>query len=75
MGTAASLVRSLIARAHELGLRELYAHGDDSEVFDQLGFVSVAPDALPQEIRSLRSYAAKSDAADGVVCLELETRL
>jgi len=75
-GTAASLVRSLIARAHELGLRELYALGNGAEVLGQLdGFESVPGSALPQEIRSLPSYAAKGGNADGAVCLELETRL
>ena len=74
--TAASLVGSLIARAHELGLRQLYALNEEaSEVLSGLGFSRVSASAVPDEVKSMRSYPSQADEADGVMCLELETRL
>ena len=74
--TAASLVGSLIARAHELGLRQLYALNEDaSEVLSGLGFSPVSASAVPAEVKSMRSYPGRADETDGVMCLELETRL
>lgn len=69
---AASLVSSLIARAHELGLRELYAPSRVAgDVLTRYGFGEVPEGGLPDEVRSMRSYPGE----DGVVYLELETRL
>ena len=74
--TAASLVGSLIARAHELGLRELYmVTTEASDVLSRLGFSRVSGSTVPGEIRSMRSYPGQVDDSDGVMCLELETRL
>ena len=75
-GMAASLVGSLIARAHELGLRQLYAvNADPSDVLSRLGFSHVSGGTVPAEVRSMRSYPGQADDSDGVMCLELETRL
>ena len=74
--TAASLVGSLIARAHELGLRQLYAvNAEASDVLSRLGFSHVSGGTVPAEVKSMRSYPEQVDDSDGVMCLELETRL
>lgn len=74
--TAASLVGSLIARAHELGLRQLYALNEEaSEVLSGLGFSPVSASAVPTEVKSMRSYPSQAEETDGIMCLELETRL
>jgi len=75
-GLDTSLLRSLISRAQELGLRDLYAVPlDSAPVFAQLGFEPVAETEVPSEIRSLRSWANRPDGASGVLCLVLETRV
>lgn len=75
-GLGTSLLRSLVSRAQELGLRELYAvAGASAAHFAPLGFQPVAPDAVPGEIRGARSYRALEREGHPVLRLELATRL
>lgn len=75
-GVRHSLVRSLIARAHELGLRELYLATDgDAAFFDVFGFRPVALEDLPPEVRSMREIRERAAAGAQVLRLDLETRL
>lgn len=54
-GIGSSLVRSLIARCHELGLHDLYLLTEsDPPFFESAGFASIERSELPQEIRSTR---------------------
>ena len=70
-----SLMRSLVARAQELGLREIYAwDGDAREALATLGFTPAPADAVPNEIRSLRSFPEDPQQLSSLVHLELETR-
>jgi N-acetylglutamate synthase-like GNAT family acetyltransferase len=72
----ASLVRSLVARAQELGLREVYAAlGSLSGALPALGFQPVAPGPVPDEVRFLRSYPKAPEADAPVLRLPLETRI
>lgn len=75
-GLGASLMRSLCARAQELGLRELLAVAvSASGFFVKLGFSALPRDAVPGEIRSLRAYRDHDDASTEVLGLELQTRI
>lgn len=70
----ASLLQSLIARAHELGLRELYRLAEDDDWFARAGFVSMPRDAVPDEIRATRPYREQVPAPATVMRLGLATR-
>jgi len=71
-----SLVRSVISRAHELGLRELYLAADEEgDFFDVFGFHPVESDALPPEVRSMREIGEREAAGAHILRLDLETRL
>ena len=75
-GLGASLMRSLCARAQELGLRELVAMTvSASSFFVKLGFSPLSRDAVPGEIRSLRAYRDHGDRSTEVLGLELQTRV
>lgn len=75
-GTRKSLVRSVIARAHELGLRELYlATDEEGDFFDVFGFHPVTPDDLPPEVRSMAGIRERTAAGARILRLDLETRL
>ncbi len=75
-GLGKSLLRSLIARAHELGLREVYmVTKTASKLFAQLGFFPVSGAAVPFEIRFLRAYPDQCAESVEVMRLELETRI
>ena len=75
LGLPASLLRSLISRAQELGLREIYAVTPDAaDGFAEVGFSPVAHAAVPGEIRSLKGYPDASDDSLEVLRLEMETR-
>ncbi len=72
-GVWESLLRSLISRAHELGLRELYVLTENtSAFFSGLGFLPVKPEEVPLEIQDYREQCPESAA---VLRLPLTTRL
>lgn len=74
-GVGASLLRSLIARAHELGLRDLYLLTEDAEgFFAGLGFAAVARDAVPEEIQATHEYREQCPETATVMRLALATR-
>ena len=76
-GTAGeSLVRSLIARAHELSLRELYLLTDSaSEFFAALGFSPVSRAAVPSDVRSgCESWEQCPESAE-IMRLDLGSRV
>ncbi len=75
-GLGKTLLHSLIARAHELSLREVYiVTKTASKFFAQLGFSPVSRAAVPSEIRSLRAYPDHCAESAEVMRLELETRV
>jgi amino-acid N-acetyltransferase len=70
-----SLLQSLLARAHELGLRELYLPSEDAEgLFGKAGFSSIPRDAVPPEIRSTREFRERCSDTATVMRLQLATR-
>ena len=75
-GVGASLVRSLIARAHELGLREIYLLTEDApDFFRALDFETVDRADVPREIRSTREYREQCPESADVLRLSLMTRV
>ena len=71
----ASLVRSLIARAHELGLCDLYLLTEDaSEFFAAVGFAPIDRSEVPGEIRATREYKEQFPESAAVMRLPLATR-
>ncbi len=74
-GIGASLVQSIIARAHELGLRDLYLLADDaSEFFAAVGFSPIDGAEVPTEIRSMREYKEECTESTLVMRRPLATR-
>jgi amino-acid N-acetyltransferase len=74
-GVGTSLLESLMARAHELSLRELYLLTEDSqEFFAKRGFVPVSRESVPQAIRSTREYREQCPETATVMRLPLATR-
>jgi N-acetylglutamate synthase-like GNAT family acetyltransferase len=70
-GLGTSLLRSLVSRAQELGLRDLYAvPGDEEALFEPLGFHAVDPGNVPPEIHTAATF--REAAGDGSVVLRLE---
>jgi amino-acid N-acetyltransferase len=56
-GLGESLIDSILARANELSLRDLYVlPGDEVDFFTKHGFVPVAPDDVAPEIRANRIF-------------------
>ena len=75
-GLGTSLGRSLIARAQELGLREIYAVPKNAaNFFVGLGFSSVSSAAVPDEVRFMRTFRDECDDSTEFIRLELETRI
>jgi N-acetylglutamate synthase-like GNAT family acetyltransferase len=71
-----SLMHSLIARAQELGLREIYAlTGNSLDLLAPFGFAPISPGTVPKEVRFMPCYPKQSEAASQILRLELETRL
>ncbi len=71
----ASLVQSIIARAHELGLCDLYLLTEDaSEFFAAVGFASIDRSEVPSEIRATREYKEQCSESASVMKLSLATR-
>lgn len=74
-GTGSSLLRSLIARAHELGLQSLYLLTEDAaDFFAQTGFAEVDRTRVPREIRMTQAFREECPDTATVMCLELATR-
>ena len=74
-GVGTSLLQSLLARAQELSLRELYLLTEGAErFFDNAGFVAVPRDTVPAEIRSTREYREQCSESATVMRLRLVTR-
>jgi N-acetylglutamate synthase-like GNAT family acetyltransferase len=75
-GLGTSLGRSLIARAQELGLRDLYAvPRNESSFFVGLGFSPVSRGAVPDEVRFMRAFRDECDDSTEIMRLELKTRI
>jgi N-acetylglutamate synthase-like GNAT family acetyltransferase len=74
-GLGTSLLQSLLARAQELSLRELYLLTEGAErFFEKAGFVAVPRDTVPAEIRSSREYREQCPDSATVMRLRLVTR-
>lgn len=74
-GVGASLVRSIVARAHELGLRDLYLlSGEAPEFFATVGFVPIERSEVPSEIRATRQYREQCPESAVTMKLPLATR-
>ncbi len=74
-GVGSSLLQSLLARALELSLRELYLLSEDAEgFFAKAGFSSIPRDAVPYEIRSTRESRERCSDTATVMRLQLATR-
>ncbi len=74
-GIGASLVQSIIARAHELGLRDLYLFAEDAtEFFAAVGFAPIDGSEVPSEIRATRVYKERCTESALVMRLPLATR-
>ena len=75
-GVGHSLLQSLLARALELSLRELYLLTDDPEdFFAKAGFSSIPRDALPPAIRSTREFRERGSEPATVMRLQLASRV
>ena len=75
-GLGTSLGRSLIARAQELGLREIYAvPRNAANFFVGLGFSPVSRASVPDEVRLMRTFRDECDDSSEIMRLELETRI
>lgn len=71
----ASLLKTLLARAHELSLRELYLLTEKNvEFFTGFGFLPIPHEVVPAEILSAREYRAQCSTTANVMRLELATR-
>ena len=74
-GIGAGLISSIVARAHELGLRDLYLLTESaSEFFTSRGFAPIERSAAPPEIRATSEFRRCPESAR-LMCLPLETRL
>jgi amino-acid N-acetyltransferase len=74
-GVGTSLLQSLLARAQELSLRELYLLTEDAEgFFEKAGFVAVPRDTVPAEICSTSEYREQCPESATVMRLRLVTR-
>ncbi len=74
-GVGHSLLQSLLARALELSLRELFLLTEDAEgFFAEAGFSSIARDAVPPEIHSTREFRERCSDTATVMRLQLATR-
>ena len=74
-GVGSSLLQSMLARALELSLRELYFLTEDTEgFFARAGFSSIPRDAVPHEIRSTREFREGCSDTATVMRLQLATR-
>ncbi len=69
------LLQSLLARAHELSLRELFLLTEDAEgFFAKAGFSSIPRDAVPPKICSTQEFRERYSDTATVMRLQLATR-
>lgn len=74
-GVGTSLIQALVARAHELSLRDLYLLTVDTvPFFERAGFESVSRDRVPAGIRSTKLYREHCPESAAVMRLPLATR-
>ncbi len=74
-GVGRSLLQSLLTRALELSLRELYLLTEDAEgFFAKAGFSPIPRDAVPPAIRSTREFRERCSDTATVMRLQLATR-
>lgn len=75
-GIGSSLLQSVVSRAHELGLKDLYLlSGEAHGFFGKSGFGPTKPEAVPDEIRRTREFRARGGGDVRVMRLALATRL
>lgn len=75
-GLGTSLMRSLLTRTQELGLREWFAvTRNASQFFVKLGFSPISRDAVPSGIRFLSPFRDQCDDSTQILRLELQTRI
>jgi N-acetylglutamate synthase-like GNAT family acetyltransferase len=74
-GLGTSLLRALLSRANELGLRDLYLlTGTAQEFFAQMGFVEIERGAAPPEIRATSQWNGGCPESARAMRLAVETR-
>jgi amino-acid N-acetyltransferase len=74
-GVGSSLLRSLVARAQELSLRELYLITEGAQAFfSKAGFEAVPRDDVPGEIRSTSEFREQCPKDATVMRLRLIAR-
>lgn len=74
-GVGTSLVQSIVARAHEIGLQDLYVlEGESAAFFEALGFEEIERSELPGEIRSAPAFKKQSPESSAAMRLPLATR-
>ena len=70
-----SLFQTLLARANELSLRELYLLTEkDVAFFAGVGFVKTSHEAVPAEIRSTRAYREQRSETATLMRIQLASR-
>lgn len=75
-GVGSELMHGVIARASELGLRELFLLTETAApFFSRFGFQEVERANVPDEIRRSSLFADECPESAAVLCLELETRI
>ena len=75
-GIGRSMLRTLLTRAQELGLRELFvAVPRFSELFEHAGFQPIDESDVPRAVRSLRGYPEPVRGASSVLRIQLETQV
>jgi amino-acid N-acetyltransferase len=74
-GVGTSLIRNLLARAHELGLRELYLLTENAQhFFERLDFVVVPRESAPLEVCSTSEYRELCPESATLMRLTLSSR-
>ena len=75
-GLGASLLRTLVARAHELGLLQLYLLTENAAgFFEAQEFRELPRAAAPPEIRATEEFREQCPETAKLLCLQLATRV
>lgn len=75
-GLGGRLVSSMVARAHELGLRDLYLLTEDAaDFFAKRGFEGIERESVPSELRASRPFREECAESARAMRLPLQTRL
>ncbi len=75
-GVGSELAYGAIARANELGLREIFLLTETAaRFFTRFGFREVSRSSVPDEVRRTSAFAKECPETATVLCLELEVRL